>query len=194
MMLTVTSCIEFWSNKWNLLVHDVLKHGIYKPTMMYTNGNKFLGCIATFIASGLFHDWLLSFMSITIKNDKDDDGDDDDVNVIQNNTSKPMIPTYGPGFCFFLWQAMIVSIEYYILQLTTTTTKTKEKGNNNNNGGGMMLGKICNLYAMLPKMIRATFVIMVGIPIAHWFLRPYVESDFFVHGNYALPMIIRLDV
>ena len=34
-------------------------------------------------------------------------------------------------------------------------------------------------------------VVCLGIPIAHWFLQPYIISDFFLHGHVAIPMIVR---
>jgi hypothetical protein len=49
---------DFWSRRWNLLVHRVLKGGVYKPIRKYNSAT--IACIAVFVASGAFHEWLLT--------------------------------------------------------------------------------------------------------------------------------------
>ena len=57
-MLDSDSPSDFWGRKWNRLVHAVLKRGIYKPFRMYT-GSPVVSQLAVFVASGLFHEWLV---------------------------------------------------------------------------------------------------------------------------------------
>jgi hypothetical protein len=49
---------DFWGRRWNLVVHGILKRGVYKPVR--SKHSRRVASIATFIASGLFHEWLLS--------------------------------------------------------------------------------------------------------------------------------------
>ena len=53
-----TSPSDFWGRKWNMVVHGILKRGVYKPVR--TKYPRFVASLATFTASGLFHEWLLS--------------------------------------------------------------------------------------------------------------------------------------
>jgi hypothetical protein len=56
-MFKSTSVSEFWGRRWNLLVHQGLKNGVYKPTRKYTS-SKLLGVFATFAASGIIHEYV----------------------------------------------------------------------------------------------------------------------------------------
>ena len=57
-MLDSDSPSDFWGRKWNRLVHAVLKRGIYKPFRKHT-GSPVVSQLAVFVASGLFHEWLI---------------------------------------------------------------------------------------------------------------------------------------
>jgi Membrane bound O-acyl transferase family len=52
------SLTELWSKKWNKLVEGVLKRGVYLP-LRKSGYSKNLAALSTFLASGLFHEWLL---------------------------------------------------------------------------------------------------------------------------------------
>ena len=56
-MLEATSPSDFWGRRWNVLVHSVMKRGVYKPVRQYSNA--VFASLAVFIASGLFHEWLV---------------------------------------------------------------------------------------------------------------------------------------
>ena len=51
------SPLDFWSKRWNLLIHKVLKGGVYKPVRKHSSA--ITAMIASFVASGIFHEWLL---------------------------------------------------------------------------------------------------------------------------------------
>jgi hypothetical protein len=53
-----TSPSEFWGKRWNVMVHSLLKRGVFKPVMKVCS-SKFVASFAAFVASGLFHEWLL---------------------------------------------------------------------------------------------------------------------------------------
>lgn len=79
-------------------------------------------------------------------------------------------PRYGGSMVFFLWQAALIAIEllvgkHYLFQL---------------------------LGQNLPIPIRTAVVVCLGLPFAHFFLESYVKSDFFPHGQQALPMFLPL--
>ncbi len=57
-LLTATSPSDFWGRKWNSIVHSVLKNGVFKPMYNFTS-NRPLAVFSSFIASGLFHEWIL---------------------------------------------------------------------------------------------------------------------------------------
>ena len=38
-LFTSTSVNEFWSSKWNILIHQALKNGVYKPVLLIFTTN-----------------------------------------------------------------------------------------------------------------------------------------------------------
>lgn len=60
-----TSPSDFWGRKWNMVVHGLLKRGVYKPLRSLSHStipkySRFTASMAAFVASGVFHEWLLS--------------------------------------------------------------------------------------------------------------------------------------
>jgi hypothetical protein len=88
-MLESKSPSDFWGRRWNLLVHRGLKNGVYKPVRKH-GGGKPIAVLATFVASGLFHEWLLPSVFFDYPN------------------------THGTTTFFFAWQAMLVAMEALI--------------------------------------------------------------------------------
>lgn len=151
-----TSPSDFWGRRWNMLVQSVLKGGVYKPLRKYGFSPTF-AAMATFLMSGLFHEWLVfGFFSTACAEDP--------------NSPSCYQPLYGGALAFFAWQAMLIALEY-------------------------LLGRHPAVQAVsqrLPTPIRTFLIIALGIPLAHCFCEPYVRSNFFRHGQMALPMIIRI--
>ena len=56
-LLEATSPRDFWSKRWNVLVHVVLKRAVYKPVRRYASA--LIASLAVFFASGLFHEWMV---------------------------------------------------------------------------------------------------------------------------------------
>lgn len=56
-LMKATSPSNFWSGRWNVLIHGALKRGVFKP--VYSVSTKFIAVLATFLASGLFHEYIL---------------------------------------------------------------------------------------------------------------------------------------
>ena len=89
-LMTANSPTDFWGRKWNLLVHQCLKNGVYKPVRFRMGGSAIVAVIASFTASALFHEWILPMVFIEQKN------------------AYPL----GTTSIFFLWQAALIAIEW----------------------------------------------------------------------------------
>jgi Membrane bound O-acyl transferase family len=116
-IFTSRGFVAFWSSKWNLAVHEVLKIGVYWPVRKHWS--KQTAMVSTFFASGLFHEVLLWMCLYPI----------DDVNgCLSNNAANAAkVDCYLPRLfvttLFFLWQAAGMAMEYSALgQLKILTT------------------------------------------------------------------------
>lgn len=85
-MFESASPSDFWGRRWNLLIHQCLKNGVYKP-IRSKGGSPSVATFAAFVASALFHEWLLKACF----------GDYDN--------------RYGMTTLFFTWQAALVTID-----------------------------------------------------------------------------------
>ncbi len=142
----------------SLVVHGFLKRGVYKPVR--TKYSKMAAAASTFLASGLFHEWLLSVM---LYQDHDSHGDCTPPSCFR--------PGYGRNTLFFVWNAMLIGLEYAI--------------------GSAAIFQM--LKANLPTTVLSLLIASTGLPVAHWFTNDYVRTDFFNDGQIGWPMIIRLD-
>ena len=57
-MLKSNSPSDFWGRRWNVLVHNGLKNGIYKPARINFHLPPLFAVLATFIASGIIHEYV----------------------------------------------------------------------------------------------------------------------------------------
>jgi hypothetical protein len=80
---------DFWGRRWNLLIHQSLKGAVYKPVLQ-AGGSRFVAVLAAFLASALFHEWVL----ISTFND------------YPNKT--------GANTVFFAWQGILVALEFLV--------------------------------------------------------------------------------
>lgn len=94
-----SSVSDFWGRRWNLVVHGILKRGVYKPVR--TKFSRSAATIATFMASGFFHEWLLS---IAFYPDNVEDA---------RSCLAPLcyVPGYGRNTMFFIWNAALIGLE-----------------------------------------------------------------------------------
>ena len=60
-LFTSRTPTEFWGDKWNLMIHRILKHGVFLPAKQFVSSRW--AVLVTFVASGLLHDysWALVF-------------------------------------------------------------------------------------------------------------------------------------
>lgn len=89
-MLTSTSPSDFWGRKWNLLVHSVMKRGVYKPVRLYASATA--AALAVFIASGLFHEGLVHAIFI----------------FRQPGTARSENIVLGSNSAFFIWNFFVI--------------------------------------------------------------------------------------
>jgi len=155
-LLESKSPMDFWGKRWNTMIHTVLKNGVYKPIRIRLKSSKTVAVLATFVASGLFHEWIL-WLVFSLGNEN------------ENNDNNSFV-WYGGALVFFVWQAMLIGLE-------------------------LALGKtrvVQSISQRMPKPIQTFLVVCMGLPLAHFFLEPYVTKPFFSHGAMGLPMVVVL--
>jgi len=91
-LLKASSPSNFWSGRWNLVVHGALKRGIFKPVYNLSS-SKLTAIIATFLASGLFHEFLL---------------------IACFPPHLDFAPALGKNTAFMMWNAAIIILEALI--------------------------------------------------------------------------------
>lgn len=91
---------DFWGRRWNTLVHTGLKNGVYKPTRQQFN-SKVLGVVATFLVSGILHEYVNHVMFFEAASDSNSDA-----TSIYRCTWKQIM--------FFGWNAVLILLEYTI--------------------------------------------------------------------------------
>lgn len=147
---------DFWSKKWNRLIHALLKRGVYKPVR--THFPVPVAVLSTFIVSGLFHEWILTV--IIRENDEACD--------------KCFYPNrHGGQIMFFLWNAMIVFLEFILVRSFPEFFQ--------------YFGK------RLHPVVKSLVLAMTGLPIVHWFMTDYLHGHFFQFGQIAFPRLILQD-
>lgn len=92
-MLEATSPSDFWGRRWNILVHAVLKRGVYKPVRKYTS-SAVMASLAVFFASGLFHEWFVHA-----------------VLMYNRSTELSTGVLLGSNCSFFLWNFVVIVSE-----------------------------------------------------------------------------------
>jgi len=94
-MLEATSPSDFWGRRWNVLVHSVMKRGVYKPIRKYSS--SLLASLGVFVASGLFHEWLVYTVLLYNRT------------TIETATNKKINDILlGSNTAFFLWNFVVI--------------------------------------------------------------------------------------
>jgi Membrane bound O-acyl transferase family len=96
-ILCSTSPSDFWSLRWNRLVHELLKRGVYLPCRQY--GPRSVAAIVTFLASGVLHEYVLSVISWKGK--------------LYSDPSN-YVPLHGSHLLFFIWNGVVMLAEYAV--------------------------------------------------------------------------------
>ena len=97
-----TSPSQFWGERWNTLIHGVLKRGVYKPALRYLP--KAFAATLAFSCSGLFHEFILSAIFYVHHYERDANGE----------CRLCYVPSYGHNLVFFLINAIIIAAEHKV--------------------------------------------------------------------------------
>lgn len=156
-IFTCSSPSDFWGKKWNLIIHGALKRGIFKP--VYKHSNKQTAALASFLVSGIYHEWIVAVMFLGPANTK-----------CMDQQQPCFSPGLGRSVAFFMWNAIFILLEHhfgasYIFQW---------------------------MKKNVPAPIRTFLVVMLAMPVAHWFMHAYFKSEIFVDGQAGFPMIMKI--
>ncbi len=91
---------DFWGKRWNLLIQGVLKGGVYKPVRKH-GYSAMIAVFATFLASGLFHEWLAYGLFRTTC-----------MGFHRRDSCYNYLP--GGSMIFFIWQAVLIVGEFVL--------------------------------------------------------------------------------
>lgn len=92
---------DFWGRRWNNLVHSVLKRGVFKPVLKLSS-SKTAAVLATFLASGLMHEWVWAILFYVNCYQKD---------AITGKCAECFQPVWGKNMAFFGWNGMVIALE-----------------------------------------------------------------------------------
>lgn len=138
-----------------------LKRGVFKPVRSYFSKTAAIMC--TFLASGLFHEWILTVMFYIHDSEKDANG-------LCSSCFHPHM--YGKNIMFFLWNGILIFLEFTI---------------------GKRLAIFHRLAKTLPPLVITFLVLMCSMPVAHWFFGDILKSKFMHHSQLCLPTILIID-
>lgn len=94
---------NFWGRRWNTLIHGLLKRAVYKP-LRVAGQHRFVAVAATFIASGLIHEYVWSVMFYVHDHEKDED----------RGCSSCFIYVPGKAAAFFVWNGIVIILEHLV--------------------------------------------------------------------------------
>jgi Membrane bound O-acyl transferase family len=94
-MFTSRTASDFWSRKWNNVVHTILKYGAFYPAQQFMS--KRMALFFTFMVSGFMHEY---FRSILFYQHPDD-----------NPETSYYVPTLFKLTAFFAWNGMALLLE-----------------------------------------------------------------------------------
>ena len=137
-----------------------MQRGVYKPVRTYFSPAAAIAC--TFVASGLFHELLLSNIYCIHDNDLDEDG----------NCDMCYFPTYGRQSLFFTWFGILINVENFIVNRCP---------------------KIHNIFRKLPRLFVNASVVMLGLPVAHWFVGDMVAAKYLHHCQLSIPTFVLMN-
>ena len=162
-----TSPSDFWGRRWNRLVHSVLKRGAYVPLRKH-GLSRSLAAAGAFLVSGIFHEWLLTFVFQPLPSEL--------TPIITSENNEPILvcelpkcynPPLGGSTAFMMYHAFLIMTEY-MLQNNKMVT---------------------NIARHIPNTGRTLILLCIGLPVAHWFIEPYAVSNFFDQASLSMPYI-----
>ena len=137
---------EMWGSKWNVVIHDALKLGVYLPARKVVP--KVVAMFSTFVASGLFHEAIIQMFTWPLDNI---DGclSDPVAKATKVDCFRPRLFTTT---WMFVWNAFLVGMEQSPLGKFSFWSKVPNA--------------VCALYVTA----------MAGCLFCDWFMEPYWNS------------------
>jgi len=166
-VLATKSPSDFWGKRWNMVVHGCLKRGVFKPFRSIFPTE--IALMATFVASALFHEWIILVVCMIL----DDDTDVNGICGISDINTCYVPHSYGKNLLFFSYQGVLILVEFSLVKLN--------------------FDFLNRLHSATPQVVIALLVITAGCPPGHWFFGDYVKSDLFNHAQLGFPFIKVLD-
>ena len=161
-MLLSRSPSEFWGRRWNLVIHNGLKNGVYKPTRHQTS-SKLCAVAATFVVSGILHEYV-NFVMFQGYNNNNYDDDDDNTNVGATTNNSSIIDGSASSYqlrwkqmIFFGWNGVLVGLEYLIGHWSFFRW----------------------LSRVLPPVAVTALVLCSALPLAHLFTGDWIKRGYF---------------
>jgi len=172
-----TSPSDFWGRRWNLVVHNEIKRGIYLPARRYFP--KTVAAMATFFASGLMHEFMNAVLFYTHDSERNSNGicndkynDNDNYHNYHFHHSC-FYPIYGKNMILFSWCGFIVLIEQLY-------------------GGDDKCRVFRWINNCVPQIVITALLIMTVLPMCHLLSGDWVVGGFFAHMAPGFVTIVPL--
>ena len=139
-----------------------------------------VAAIAVFFTSGLLHEYILLIGEYGISRSIPSNLNDTSSSISSYKSKSHPEIQYGLQTIFFLWNAIIIICEYYIVKKTNRTTTSSNAT------------KTIQTYSYsgLPLVIVSLLVIMTVLPIAHFFSQGMMEISVLEHYKIGYPMFV----
>ena len=168
-MLKSTSPSDFWGRRWNMLVHRGLKNGIYKPTRKHTS-SKLLAVVATFVVSGIIHEYV-NYAMFTGQGSSNHDSFNDHEMLEASAASAAVEETYEftwKQMLFFGWNGVLILLEYCIGHWAIFRWMSRT----------------------LPPIVVTALVLCCALPLAHFFTGDWIKHGYFDAVLLAEPIVV----
>ncbi|KAG7357365.1 membrane bound O-acyl transferase family protein [Nitzschia inconspicua] len=156
-----TSPSDFWGRRWDKPVESALKRGCFRP-LRQAGYSRNTAALMTFMVSGFIHEFVLYFMSLRQHSHSA-------LGSYDYSTS----PTRGRQCLFFIINGVLLVIER-LLDAQEKSTFFKRTSAS---------------MASLPRPLRTVLVLLLVLPIGHWFTDEYIQSSFFADTAFGFPII-----
>jgi len=130
---------EFWTKRWNLMTHSLLKGGIFKPAKVCFQNTK-VAMFLTFVVSGLYHDceWAAIFYNQKYLYDE---------NGVCMDEKSCYDFKFGRVTAFFAYTGIVMLLERPIRKLAIVQW----------------------LSSILPTIVVAQILVFIHLPVVKWY-------------------------
>ena len=157
---------EFWTKRWNIMIHRLLKSGIYKPAAKFFSTR--IAILITFIVSGVYHDyvWQVMFHNVSSKRDPTTGECVVPKGFKDNHCYEPI---FGRVTAFFGIVCIAMFLERPVASMFKGTSLPK-----------------------LPTFVIAQLLLLPHLPFVHWYGGDWMIGGFFEHLSIAFFRIRRI--